>query len=156
MWQALTSTFTFLVGILLSSVNLVMFSLLGGTSSTLKTFLGGTSEKTHPVAPWCYIHLRCRFFTCQAPFQQALNKFMFWQLQGSLESEKSFINCWSVWWEGNSSVVPLTGWSTNDPCFPHKTTFSFFKESFHLELNKLLNFCFYKTPNYIPIFHGFF
>ena len=25
------------------------FSLLGGTSSILRTFLGGTSEKTHPV-----------------------------------------------------------------------------------------------------------
>ena len=47
--QALTWAFTFLVGILLSSVNLVIFSLSGGTSSILRTFLGGTSEKTHPV-----------------------------------------------------------------------------------------------------------
>ena len=42
--------FHFLVGILQSSVNLVIFSLLGGTSSILRTFLGGTSEKTHPVS----------------------------------------------------------------------------------------------------------
>ena len=49
MWQAVTWTFTFLIGILLSLVNLVIFSLLGGTSSILRTFLGGTSEKNHPV-----------------------------------------------------------------------------------------------------------
>ena len=49
MWQAVTWTFTFLVEILLSSVNLVIFSLLGGTSSILRTFLGGTSKKKHPV-----------------------------------------------------------------------------------------------------------
>ena len=48
-WQAVTWTFTFLVGILLSLVNVVIFSLLGGTSSILRTFLGGTSEKNHPV-----------------------------------------------------------------------------------------------------------
>ena len=42
--------FHFLVGILQSSVNLVIFSLLGGTSSILKTFLAGTSQKRHPVA----------------------------------------------------------------------------------------------------------
>ena len=30
-------------------MNLSNFSLLGGTSSILRIFLGGTSEKTHPV-----------------------------------------------------------------------------------------------------------
>ena len=48
-WQALTWTFTFLVEILLFPMNLVIFSLLGGTSSILRTFLGGTSQKNHPV-----------------------------------------------------------------------------------------------------------
>ena len=54
-WQAVTWTFTFLVGILLSLVNLVIFSLLGGTSSILRTFLGGTSEKNHPVYGTCHL-----------------------------------------------------------------------------------------------------
>ena len=48
-WQALTWTFTFLVEIFLSSMNLFIFLLLGGTSSILRTFLGGTSQKNHPV-----------------------------------------------------------------------------------------------------------
>ena len=30
-------------------MNLLIFLLLGGTSSTLRTFLGGTSQKNHPV-----------------------------------------------------------------------------------------------------------
>ena len=34
---------------LLSLVNLVIFLPLGGTSSILRTFLGGTSKKTHHV-----------------------------------------------------------------------------------------------------------
>ena len=57
-WQAVTWTFTFLVGILLSLVNLVIFSLLGGTSSILRTFLGGTSQNKHPVAPPASTHLQ--------------------------------------------------------------------------------------------------
>ena len=36
-------------------MNLSNFSLLGGTSSTLRIFLGGTSEKTHPVGAHCKI-----------------------------------------------------------------------------------------------------
>ena len=48
-WQTLTWTFTFLVGIFAILGELSSFSLLGGTSSILRTFLGGTSEKTHPV-----------------------------------------------------------------------------------------------------------
>ena len=47
--QTLTWTFTFLVGIFAILGELSSFSLLGGTSSLLRTFLGGTSEKTHPV-----------------------------------------------------------------------------------------------------------
>ena len=34
-------------------MNLSHFSLLGGTSSILRIFLGGTSEKTHPVSILC-------------------------------------------------------------------------------------------------------
>ena len=30
-------------------MNLLIFSLLGGTSSILRNFLGGTSQKRHPV-----------------------------------------------------------------------------------------------------------
>ena len=37
------------VRVLLFPMNLVIFSLLGGTSSILTTFLGGTSQKNHPV-----------------------------------------------------------------------------------------------------------
>ena len=48
--QTLTWTFTFLVGIFPISSELSNFSLLGGTSSILRTFLGGTSKKTHPVS----------------------------------------------------------------------------------------------------------
>ena len=47
--QTLTWTFTFLVGIFAISSELSNFSLLGGTSSILRTFLGGTSQKNHPV-----------------------------------------------------------------------------------------------------------
>ena len=43
--------FHFFSEILLSSMNLVIFSLLGGTSSILRTFLGGTSKKKKPVDP---------------------------------------------------------------------------------------------------------
>ena len=46
--QALTWAFTFLVGILLSSVNFDIVSLLGGSNSILRTFLGGTSKKKTP------------------------------------------------------------------------------------------------------------
>ena len=46
-WQTLTWTFTFLVGIFAILGEISSFSLLGGTSSMLRTFLGGTSEKTH-------------------------------------------------------------------------------------------------------------
>ena len=35
--------------VLAEPVNLAIFSLLGGTCSTLRTFLGETSEKEHPV-----------------------------------------------------------------------------------------------------------
>ena len=48
-WQTLTWTFTFLVWIFAISSELSNFSLLGGTSSILRTFLGGTSQKNHPV-----------------------------------------------------------------------------------------------------------
>ena len=48
-WQALTWTFTFLVGTFAIFGELSNFSLLGRTSSILKTFLGGTSQKNHPV-----------------------------------------------------------------------------------------------------------
>ena len=48
-WQALTWTFTFLIGIFAIFGKLRHFSLLGGTSSILRTFLGGTSEEIHPV-----------------------------------------------------------------------------------------------------------
>ena len=48
-WQTLTLTFTFLVGIFAIFGELSHFSLLGGTSSILRTFLGGTSQKRHPV-----------------------------------------------------------------------------------------------------------
>ena len=41
--KTLTWTFTFLVGIFAISSELSNFSLLGGTSSILRTFLGGTS-----------------------------------------------------------------------------------------------------------------
>ena len=47
--QTLTLTFTFLVGIFTIFGELSHFSILGGTSSILRTFLGGTSEKIHPV-----------------------------------------------------------------------------------------------------------
>ena len=47
--QTLTWTFTFLVGVFAISSELSNFSLLGGTSSILRTFLGGTSQKNHPV-----------------------------------------------------------------------------------------------------------
>ena len=47
--EGLTSTFTFPVGFFDSFDELSQFSLLGGTSSILKTFLGGTSQKNHPV-----------------------------------------------------------------------------------------------------------
>ena len=43
--QTLTWTFTFLAGIFAISSELSNFSLLGGTSSILKTFLGGTGKK---------------------------------------------------------------------------------------------------------------
>ena len=48
-WQILTSTFTFLVGLFAIFGGLSNFSLLGGTSSILRIFLGGTSQKRHPV-----------------------------------------------------------------------------------------------------------
>ena len=48
-WQALTWTFTFLVGTFAIFGELSHFSLLGGTSSILRTFLGGTNQKKHPV-----------------------------------------------------------------------------------------------------------
>ena len=47
--KTLTWTFTFLEGIFAISSELSHFSLLGGTSSILRTFLGGTSQKNHPV-----------------------------------------------------------------------------------------------------------
>ena len=47
--QALSWTFTFLVGIFAIFVELSNLSLLCGTSSILRTFLGGTSQKRHPV-----------------------------------------------------------------------------------------------------------
>ena len=50
--QTLTRTFTFLVGIFAIFGELSHFSLLGGTSAILRTFLGGTSQKRHPVV-WC-------------------------------------------------------------------------------------------------------
>ena len=56
--QTLTWTFTFLVGIFAISSELSNFSLLGGTSSILRTFLGGTSEKTHPVFMIFFPHSR--------------------------------------------------------------------------------------------------
>ena len=48
--QTLSWTFTFLVGIFAIFGKLSHFSLLGGTSSILKTSLGGTSQKNHPVS----------------------------------------------------------------------------------------------------------
>ena len=48
-WRALTWTFTFLVRICAIFGELSHFSLLGGTSSILRTFLGGTSQNKHPV-----------------------------------------------------------------------------------------------------------
>ena len=47
--QTLSWTFTFLVGIFAIFSKLNHFSLLGGTSSILRTFLSGTSKKKHPV-----------------------------------------------------------------------------------------------------------
>ena len=49
-WQTLTWTFTFLVGIFAIFGELsYFFSLLDETSSILRTFLCGTSQKRHPV-----------------------------------------------------------------------------------------------------------
>ena len=48
-WQTLNWFFTFLVGIFAIFGKISNFSLLGGTSSILRTFLGGTSQKNHPV-----------------------------------------------------------------------------------------------------------
>ena len=59
LWQTLTWTFTFLVGIFAIFVELSHFSLLGGTTSILRTFLGGTSQKRHPVE-MKFLHLRTR------------------------------------------------------------------------------------------------
>ena len=51
--QALTWTFTFIVGIFTIFSELSHFSILGGTSSILRTFLDGTSQKKHPLYyPW--------------------------------------------------------------------------------------------------------
>ena len=47
--QTLTWTFTFLAGFFAISSELSNFSLLGGTSSILRTFLGRPSQKNHPV-----------------------------------------------------------------------------------------------------------
>ena len=72
-WQTFTWTFTFLVGIFAILGELSSFSLLGGTSSILRTFLGGTSEKTHPVhfGVWKYQSLI-----------SVVNLFTFYMLQG--------------------------------------------------------------------------
>ena len=61
--QMLTWTFTFLVGIFAISSELSNFSLLGGTSSILRTFLGGTSKKKPP----CMIK-KCFFWTILSPW----------------------------------------------------------------------------------------
>ena len=53
-WHTLTWTFTFFVGIFAIFGELSHLSLLSGTSSILRTFLGGTSQKRHPVC-WVYI-----------------------------------------------------------------------------------------------------
>ena len=45
-----TLSWTFLVGIFAIFGKLSHCSLLGGTSSILRTFLGGTSKKKHPVS----------------------------------------------------------------------------------------------------------
>ena len=50
--QALTWTFPFLVVFFAILGEFSHFSLLGGTSSILRTFLGGTSQKSHPVWWW--------------------------------------------------------------------------------------------------------
>ena len=49
-WKTLTWTCTFSEGFFASFGKLSHFSLLGGTSSILRTFLGGTSQKRHPVS----------------------------------------------------------------------------------------------------------
>ena len=54
--QTLSWTFTFLVRNFSIFGELGLFSPLGGTNSILRTFLGGTSKKTHPVEHW-YSHL---------------------------------------------------------------------------------------------------
>ena len=61
--KTLTWTFTFLEGIFAISSELSIFSLLGGTSSILRTFLCGTSQKNHPVCDLtlvCDTNLCCR------------------------------------------------------------------------------------------------
>ena len=47
-------------------MNLSNFSLLGGTSSILRIFLGGTSEKTHPVEYYSSCHaFRSQFYRAE-------------------------------------------------------------------------------------------
>ena len=48
-WPESDMDFHFLEGIFTISGELSNFSILGGTSSVLRIFLGGTSEKIHPV-----------------------------------------------------------------------------------------------------------
>ena len=52
-WHTLIWTFTFFVGIFAIFGELSHLSLLSGTSSILRTFLGGTSQKRHPVYEGC-------------------------------------------------------------------------------------------------------
>ena len=52
-WQTLTWTFTFFSRDTAVFGRLSHFSLLGGTGSILRFFLGGTSTKIHPVQSSC-------------------------------------------------------------------------------------------------------
>ena len=66
----MTTTFTFPVGFLDSFGELSQFSLLSGTSSILRTFLGGTSEKKSP----CISNLVCHDPTSAVPWTEIGNE----------------------------------------------------------------------------------
>ena len=99
-------------------MNLSHFSLLGGTSSILRIFLGGTSEKTHPVY-WCCAHVYNFLLLCAQIC-----------IFSSVKRESSFAFSIGRPWP---LVCPLAGPDTHTNWFLCLFSLTFLKHKFSME-----------------------